>query len=131
MDVHYQSYGFKATIRPRRQDANRFSMSLRPFEPLDEARIVEICGQRTSESQTLDFKQTLPGSSDRERSEFLKDICALANADGGDLVYGITEAAGQATAPDPITGEAPDAAKRRLAQVADAGLEPRVVGLQF
>jgi hypothetical protein len=106
-------------------------MSLRGFEPLGEARIGEVCAQRTAESQTLDFKQTLPSSSDRDKSEFLKDVCALANADGGDLVYGIAESKGVAVSPAPITGEAADAAKRRLGQVADAGLEPRVIGLQF
>lgn len=106
-------------------------MSLRGFEPLGEARIGEVCAQRTAESQTLDFKQALPGSSDRDKSEFLKDICAFANAEGGDLVYGIAEAAGIATSTAPISGEAPDAAKRRLGQVADSGLEPRVIGLQF
>src|SRR5260221_2915214 len=106
-------------------------MSLIPYEPLDETRLDEICRQRTAESQTLDFKRALPGMSNADKSEFLKDVCAFANKEGGDLVYGVVDDDGTATALSPIAGEAPDSAKRRLGQIADAGLEPRVVGLQF
>src|SRR3954471_1879480 len=105
-------------------------MSLLPFEPLDEARLLEVCQQAVAESQTLDIKQALPGTADRDKAEFLKDICAMANTSGGDIMYGIAEHDGVAGAINPITAEAPDAAKRRLGQVADSGLEPRVVGLQ-
>lgn len=106
-------------------------MSLRSFEPLSDARLLEVCAQRSTESQTLDFKQTLPGTSDRDKAEFLKDVCAMANRDGGDLVYGVTEAAGIAGGIAAISAEPADAAKRRLGQVADAGLEPRVTGIEF
>lgn len=106
-------------------------MSLIQFQDVNESRLLELCSQGCPESQTLDFKKTLPGHSDRERSEFLKDVCALANTDGGDLVYGIAEEDGHAKEPHPVTGEPADAAKRRLGQIADAGLEPRVIGLRF
>lgn len=98
---------------------------------LNESVIQELCTQQYSESQTLDFKQTLPALSDKEKSEFLKDVCALANSDGGDLVYGVKEVSGKASQISPITGEDADAAKRRLGQVLDAGIEPRLVGLQL
>ena len=97
---------------------------------INEPTLQEICAQRWSESSTLDFKRTLPGLSDREKSELLKDICAFANSDGGDIVYGIVEEAGMAKLLAPLT-EDRDATKRRLGQVVDAGLEPRVVGLHF
>jgi hypothetical protein len=54
----------------------------------------------------------------------------MANADGGDIVYGIDEEAGAAKALAFITAEPPDSAKRRLGQVL-AGIEPRVNGLQL
>lgn len=106
-------------------------MSLIPFQDVNEATLLELCSQGCPESQTLDFKKTLPGLSDRERSEFLKDVCALANTDGGDLVYGIAEGDGHAKELNPVASEPADAAKRRLGQISDAGLEPRVVGLRF
>lgn len=61
----------------------------------------------------------------------MKDVCAYANAEGGDLVYGIDEDGGVAKAIVPITSEMADSARRRLGQVLDAGLEPRLQGIGF
>jgi hypothetical protein len=96
---------------------------------MTETILLEGCAQRWPESQTLEFKRELPALGARGRNEFLKDVCALANADGGDLVYGIAENAGAADQPAPITGQNPDQVKRRLTQVIDADLEPRVNGI--
>jgi hypothetical protein len=93
--------------------------------------IQQLCDEACPESLSLEFKRDLPGSSDRDKHELCKDVSALANADGGDIVYGIDEKSGAANAIAPIVGEAPDAAARRLAQVLDAGIEPRVRGLSF
>ena len=98
---------------------------------INEALLREACAQRFSESQTLDFKRELPAHDDRGKHEFLKDVCALANADGGDLVYGVEEKSGVAESIVPIASETADAAKRRLGQVLDARLEPRLSGTRF
>ena len=52
----------------------------------------------------------------------------MANTEGGDLVYGIEEGRGKASFLVPVVGETPDAVRRRLGRVLDAGLEPRLVG---
>jgi len=96
---------------------------------MTEAILREGCQQRWPESQTLDFKRELPAVDARGRNEFLKDVCALANADGGDLVYGIAERDGAASELAPMVGENLDAVRRRLTQIADGGLEPRVSGI--
>lgn len=96
---------------------------------LTEERLLELYVQAWSESQTLEFKRDLPGKSDRDKAEFLKDVCALANSDGGDLLYGVDEADGKAKDLKPINDEPADATARRLLQVIDAGIEPRIVGL--
>jgi hypothetical protein len=100
------------------------------LEQIDEAALQQLCTDKCPESGSLDFKREPPGNSDKEKNELLKDVCALANADGGDLVYGIAEADGAAGSIVPITGESADAAKRRIAQVLDAGLDPRVHGIK-
>ncbi len=105
-------------------------MSILPAE-VREDRLRELCAQRCPESQTLEFKHALPGLNDKAKSEFLKDVCAFANSDGGDLVYGIAEEKGEATDVLPITEESADATRRRLGQILDAGLEPRLVGLRI
>lgn len=105
-------------------------MPLAPtLKELTEARLLEACSNQYAESQTLEFKRELPSKSDRD--EFLKDVCALANADGGDIVYGIEEDKAKAKAVAAITVEAFDAARRRLGQTLDSGMEPRLAGIQF
>lgn len=106
-------------------------MLLASLEQIDEGMLTRLCAERCPESSTLDFKRDLPGGSDKDKHELLKDVCALANTDGGDLVYGIDEQAGAAASLTPITAESADSAKRRLSQVVDAGIEPRVPGLQM
>lgn len=106
-------------------------MLLANLEQLTEAILQKLCDDQCPESYTLDFKREPPGGLDKDKQELLKDVCSLANADGGDLVYGIEETSGVAGALMPISGELPDAAKRRLSQILDAGLEPRVQGIRM
>lgn len=101
------------------------------LDDLNEECLHQICVQHCLESQTIDFKRDLPTRDDRGKHEFLKDICALANADGGDLVYGVVEEDGGAKELSPILSESVDAAKRHLGQVLESGIEPRLVGVRF
>jgi hypothetical protein len=98
---------------------------------IDEPLLNAVCAEHWSESQTLDFKRSLPGTEDKAKHEFLKDVAAFANASGGDLVFGIQESAGHADhiVPIQIAADPIDATKRRLGQVLDGGLEPRVDGV--
>lgn len=103
-----------------------------PLEQLDELKLQQICEERTSETLTLEFKRHLPGKASADKLEFLKDVAALANAEGGDLVYGIEEQDGCAYRLFALTApSSPDAEKRRLGQMLDGGLEPRVPGLRL
>jgi hypothetical protein len=102
---------------------------LEDLDKINAQYLQSLCDQRCPESFSLDFKRDLPGNSDREKQEFLKDVCAMANSDGGDIVYGVEEVDGCASAVTSLSGEAPDAAARRLRQILDAGLELRVPGI--
>ncbi len=55
----------------------------------------------------------------------------MANSSGGDLVYGIDELDNGGLTLAPIAGESVDAATRRLGQVLDSGIEPRLVGVRM
>ncbi|MGJ7554653.1 AlbA family DNA-binding domain-containing protein [Variovorax sp. RB3P1] len=103
------------------------------LDKIDAAVFQEVCDQRTSESSTLDFKQTLPGKTDDDKEELAKDVSALLNADGGDLVYGITEdrASGTAKGVMPIEIGNFDKESRRITQILDAWIEPRYRGIQI
>lgn len=100
------------------------------LDSIDAILIQQLCDEGCPESQTLDFKRDLPAHDDKGRHEFLKDVCALANSSGGDLVYGVEENSGAAKAITPCTAPA-DATQRRLGQILDAGIEPRLQGVQF
>ncbi len=58
---------------------------------IDAVLLDQACAENWPESQTLEFKRQLPAKDDSGRVEFLKDVSALANAEGGDLVFGIAE----------------------------------------
>jgi hypothetical protein len=104
-----------------------------PFslDALDKAALERACAEKWSEGPRLDFKRDLPGRDNSAKNEFLKDVAAMANADGGDLVYGIEEAEGAASVLAPITAESSDDVSRRLGQMLDSSIEPRVSGIQI
>jgi predicted HTH transcriptional regulator len=98
------------------------------LEDVNEARLSELIG--ASESLTLEFKRELPQARlEQAKVELLKDVCAMANAAGGDILYGMDEREAVAAVLTPIT-EPFDAAERRMRQVLDA-IEPRLNGLRF
>ena len=51
--------------------------------------IQTLCDDQALESRFLDFKAEPIGGSDRDKREFLADVCAFANASGGDLILGV------------------------------------------
>jgi predicted HTH transcriptional regulator len=88
------------------------------LEQIDENLLNQVCLEQWDESSTLEFKAMLPQSApdDKPKQEFLKDVAALANAGGGDIVYGISEVNGKANALLRIQEAANpvDATRRRL-----------------
>jgi Putative DNA-binding domain len=97
----------------------------------DENRIFAVLEAGAVESLTLELKAELPGRSDKDKAEFLKDVSAMANAAGGTILFGIEERSAAATKLKGLRIEEPDAEIRRLAQVIESGLEPRLGGVRF
>jgi len=63
----------------------------RPLAEQDYADVQAFLQQRIGENLTLDYKRELSTSSDRDRAELCKDVSALANSQGGMIVYGVDE----------------------------------------
>lgn len=85
-----------------------------------------------SESATLDFKRDLPKGNEADRREFLKDLCAFANTQGGDLVFGVAEENGVVVDVPGIETSDPGSDQERLEQIACSdGIEPRLPGPEF
>lgn len=61
------------------------------LDAIEASDVQGLCDRRVREGRQLDFKDALPGNDDKGRVEFLRDVTALANTDGGDLIYGVIE----------------------------------------
>ena len=105
------------------------------LDQIDENLLNQVCREQWDESSTLEFKALIPQPSpdDKPKQEFLKDIAALANAGGGDIIYGIGELNGKANGLVPIQEAANpvDGTRRRLGQWLESGVEPRIGGLNM
>jgi hypothetical protein len=79
-----------------------------------------------AESRSLEFKRDLPSGNDADTREFLADVTSLANAQGGDLIYGIEDRDGVATRVIGIDEIDIDATVLRLESIIRDGIEPRL-----
>jgi hypothetical protein len=101
----------------------------RKIEDIAEIDIQTLISNGEEESQTLDFKQALPGNDSVAKHEFYADICAFANTQGGDIVYGVSEDAdGRAGNVIPLADN-PDVTALRLQDMAMNGIEPKITGI--
>ena len=90
------------------------------------ADIEALVSDDTEESQRLDFKREIPDAKHASRRNFLRDVCALANSGGGDIVFGIAEQPeGIAGKIVPIESESIDQDIRRLESWVYATIQPR------
>src|SRR5579859_2385735 len=90
------------------------------------ADLDELITGSIPEGKQIEYKQILPGSSDRERKEFLSDVSSFANTQGGYLIYGLKETGGRPTAIEPISCNDTDAEIRRMDSIILSGVEPRI-----
>ncbi len=87
-----------------------------------------LIDNEVSERKTIEYKQVLPGNSDKEKEEFLADVSSLANASGGDLIYGIVEdrQTGTPKSLDGLDIENPNQVILRLDNMIRTGIQPRL-----
>jgi len=88
----------------------------------------------TQENQHRDYKRELPTNWDNEtKKRFIADVVAMANASGGDVIYGVEEdddAGANAVVPQAFASGV-DAEVRRLQDFILAQVEPRLQGVQI
>lgn len=101
------------------------------IETLSKAHLSQLVADRVSEALTLDYKLTLPGTSDEDKREFLADVSSFANSSGGYLFFGIREAEGIATTVEGVEVADADAEVLRLDAIIRDGLAPRIPGVRI
>ncbi|MEE9554868.1 MAG: ATP-binding protein [candidate division Zixibacteria bacterium] len=97
-----------------------------------------LINEREREGKYLEYKKTLPGKSDPDKIEFCYDITALANSDGGDIIYGISDKKDRkdlnTAIPDKIIGLSginEDHVQNRLINIVQSNITPQFYGLRF
>jgi len=108
-------------------------MIQKAFNDITKADIDFLIENKIAEFKTLEYKEKLPGPTDKNKKEFLADIASFANASGGDIVYGIKAAKDannkKTGAPEkivPLQGETIDEAKLRIENIIRTGISPRI-----
>ena len=103
------------------------------LDKIIENDISSLVTNQVGERKRLEYKEQLPERTDKAKKEFLADVCSLANAEGGDIVFGIRDlrdANGHPTGiAESVMGVAvPNsaAACERLEQMIRDGIAPRI-----
>lgn len=123
---------------PNRRARAQSAMIPKPIDEISPADIDALVASDVPEGRRLDYKEVLPDlTKPAEVTELLQDVAALANAGGGDIVFGIRErrdTAGKATghpaAVMALTVPNPDQLGLRITNILRGNIDPIVIGLQ-
>ena len=100
------------------------------LDAIDEAALRNLVENQVSERSDLEYKRDLPGRGDEDVKEFLADVTSLANAQGGDLLFGMNEADGVASELVGVETGDPDAEILRLENSLRSNVAPRLIGVR-
>ena len=108
-----------------------FFLSRNEVNNLQKESLEEFLALRVQEGAYIDYKRKLSGKKKKEaHKEFLKDITAFANANGGLLVLGVKEPSEDQSVDDQIIGlEDGTELAKTLERLAASSVEPRIPGL--
>ncbi|MCI0451242.1 MAG: ATP-binding protein [Candidatus Latescibacteria bacterium] len=100
-------------------------MNRKPISDIATADIVELISNGVAEGRAVEYKTSLPGSTDADLKEFLADVSSFSNTSGGDLILGVQTVDG---VPTEISGIADltEGTVLRLENMIRDGVEPRI-----
>ena len=101
------------------------------LDSIDESHLQALVVNGVRESRSLEFKAKLVWGNESEKKEFLADVSALANGGGGDLVFGIDEDHGVASAVVGLDSFDPDEDTLKIESTVRDGIAPRIVGIRL
>ena len=106
-------------------------MIVKNIEQITEEDLQALVDNSVVERKTLEYKQALPGNSDKEKKEFLADVSSFGNASGGDIIYGITEdkKTGKPKSVEGLIIENVDQEISRLESSIRDGIAPRILSI--
>lgn len=96
----------------------------------DQKFLEDLINNRIEEDLNLDYKASgALERSDKKANEISKDISAMANSDGGKIIYGITENEHLPEKIDPINRD--EISKEWLEQIIQGRIRPKVEGVRI
>ncbi len=102
----------------------------KPFEEIVFEDIEALVQQRTTENQSLEFKQVPWTRDDEGGREMLRDITSMANAYGGYIIIGVGEET-DGTAKEIATINDAETERDRITSLCLASVEPRIADLKI
>lgn len=106
-------------------------MIAKPIESITETDLLQLIQAGTPESKHIEYKSALPDSGDSGNVKFLKSVTALANTQGGDLIYGMEAKNGIPRQLCALTMPSADQILQRLESLCADGVSPRLAGVQY
>lgn len=101
------------------------------FDAITEADLARLVAEGIPESKTIEYKEALVYVTDEQKREFLSDITALANTDGGDLILGMKADKGVAIELTGLKNLVPDDALGKIENLPRDFVQPRLMGVQI
>ncbi len=96
-----------------------------PLNTITIANIQSLKENGVSEGNQIEYKRDL-NLEDKDKKEFLADISAFANAQGGDIIYGMNEKEGLIDSFSPIEILDKDKEELRILSLIRDGITPRI-----
>ena len=93
------------------------------LDSINEGHLNDLVAGGVRESRSIEFKAKLVWETESDKKEFLADVSALANGGGGDLIFGIEEDQGAASAVVGLDSFDPDTDRLRIE--ISSGMESR------
>jgi hypothetical protein len=103
----------------------------KPINEINEQDLVALIDGGVIENRQLEYKRDLPGTADKDKREFVRDVVAFANSAGGHIIFGIGQSKGLPTELVPISEDKIDGAKLRLEGIIRTSIEPTIQGLKI
>lgn len=103
---------------------------LPPDKALQEADLLALTAAQAQENRFIEFKSEYLPQSDSGKKKFLQSVAAFANSRGGDLVLGMAESNGIATALSPLNGLDPDQSRIQIHDLIRVHLRPALGGVK-
>jgi hypothetical protein len=108
-------------------------MSLKhlPLDSITEEHLQHLVDERIPESKNIEYKQSLQYATDDQKREFLSDLTAFANTDGGDLIFGVAEIDGYAGELVGLKNLNTDDTIGKIENLLRDFVHPRIIGAQM